>query len=438
MRISKEYPQYYTDPDVTDAEHLTRAAWHLIQAGYGDASLPFIQAVCRAFENVEINRRLNPPCKALGNVQYLPSGILRYTDGKIDVPAPAYEAGTEEEKAADHKKTVAKRGADSCRRADLGWFPQKQAAAAFAGRMPNTASFRPAATLRKIWGLCEAYGPDMPIAASLVLAEKLREVIAKCPLSHEKWTRLKQDLVDFGGSRYSYDRNDSTMGFAYLSEAQVRIAADIIERDSNDQQYELGRIDPQVIKWPAASYDAMHDIYNLTSSGDEACQAAIPFVRSHYEAYFPERCGRRQSRNYYSTQEYWMNIRIGEAFYAMQDVNDLMRCHAALCRHDDEYLHGLLVQTKMIDEDLDASIPPDLWMQAARLMAVRMHKPFNDPGITLDEELAASAESAVAEILAWCDARERLDSELLHPVPEADAESGPDQPGTEPEDAVKA
>ena len=431
MRIPEEYPECYTDPDVTDASHLTQAAWHLIQAGYGDASIPFVQAVCKAFEGVEINRRVSPPCKVLGDVQYLPNGILRYQDKDIDVPAPPYEAGTEEEKAADRRKTVAKRGAESCKRAEIGWFPQKQAAAAFAGRMPNTASFRPAATLRKILGLCQAYGSGMPVQAALVLAEKLKAVTEKCPLSHTKWTLLKQDLADFGGSRYSYDRDDSTMGFAYLSEAQVRIAADIIERDAHDQQYELNRIRPAVIKWNEASYRAMQGINATTDSDDPACQAAIPFVKAHYEAYFPERCGRRRGKNYYSTQEYWMNIRVGEAFQVMQDVNDLMRCHAALCRHDDEYLHGLLIQTKMIDEELDASMPPDLWLQAAKLMAVRMHKPFNDPKTILDDELAASAESAVMEILDWHNARECLDSELLHPVPEENA-------GTQPEDAATA
>lgn len=426
------YPKNYTDPDVTDAEHLTLAAYHLIEAGYGDAAEPFIQAVRHVFEDVRVNLRLKPPAKALGRVQYLPCGILRYADGSEtkDVPAAPYAYGDEEQRAKEHRNAVAGRGAASCRKAYMGWFSEKQASAAYAGRLPNTATFRPAAILKKITALCGAYDPAMPKDAALLLADKLHAVMLKNPMSRQRWTKLRQDLADFGGSRYHYEE-DPALGFAYLSEAQVRIAADIIERDDDQQQNDLAQIQPQVVKWLQCNRDAMRDIDGMLDHGHEECWDSIPFLKRNYEAYYPDTRPEGRGTSYYDTQEYHMNMRLRDAFGTMQDVNDLMRCHAALCRHDDEYLHGLLLECKMVDEDLDASMPPDLHIRAALLMAVTVYKPCGSNGAAPDTELAAMAESAVPAILAHCGALERLDSDLLHPVPEEDGTGDGTVPGTE-------
>lgn len=408
-----DYPQCYKDPDVTDAEHLAIAAYHLIEAGYGDAAENLIQKICAAFENIPLDRRLKPPAKQLGMVRYLPCGILKFAGGPQDfnVPAPPFDEGTDDEKETQKQKDVAERGRKSAKRARLGWFSRKQAAAALTGRMPSTGSFRPAVLLGKISALCDAYDPGAPSEIKILLAEKLEAVLQKNALSSDRWTELRQDLTDNGGGRYHHD-DDPVMGFAYMSEAQVRIAADIMSRDERNQVGRLQQLEENIIKWRECDRSAVHDLHTMLDHPDSD-DRRIPFLEVKYKAYY--------AKDYYGSQEYYCSVRLGEALRALQDVNDLMRCHAALCRHDDEYLHGLLISTKMVDEDLDGNIAPDLYITAAKIAAGGIWRAFGDDGSTPDRELAASAEKAMAAIIDACRVPDRFDSELLHPPVGPDA-----------------
>lgn len=433
-RPKSDYPSCYKDPDVTDAEHLTAAASHLIDAGYGDAAQAFISKICACFEDVPINKKLSPPARMLGRVRYLPNGILELDTGseKYAVPAPAYDPGTDEDLAEQDRISRAKRGNDAMRHVRVGWFSQRQAAGALAGKLPNTAAFRPAVILAKIKAICDAYDPAMHPEARAVLGMKLYEIIQKNPLSADRWNNLRQNLADFGGSRYHHYGEDVTMGFAYLTKAETEIVRGMLEKDGKALQSELRGIEECVVKWtecPADIISQIHSAFDADAHNHQDLLDEIPFLKMRYDAFqkqFEPTPEDAERYYYYGTQEYHQVQRLMDANRTLQDVNNLMRCHAALCRHPDPDFHELMLTCKMIDEELDRSVPPDLYMAAANIAMARVWTVPLGAKFKIDEELAAAAEAAFPAIINRYGTAEKFDSVLLHPVPDEEKESDGD------------
>lgn len=429
-KCNPDYPSCYKDPDITDAEHLTAAAAHLIEAGYGDAAQVFINKICACFRDVPMNKKLSPPAKMLGSVRYLPNGVITYDTGssKYEIAADPYDPGTDDEMAAQDRKSRMKRGNEAMRKAYVGWFSQKQAAAALSGKLPNTATFRPAVILNKIKSICDAYDPAMPREARAVLGVRLHGILEKNPLSADKWTHLRQNLADFGGSRYHHYGDIITMGFAYLTKAETEIARRMLEKDSAKLQSELRGIQECVVKWtecPAEIAGQVHSAFDADKSHQDLLDK-IPFLKMRYDAYRKQYETQPDGERYYyyGTPEYHQVQRLMDANQALQDVNNLMRCHAALCRHPDEDFHELMLKCKMIDEELDASMPPDLYLKAATVVASRVWTVPPGTELAISDVLADAAEKAFPAVIAEYAVQEKFDSPLLHPVTEDDKPAG--------------
>ena len=418
----KKYPMRYVDPDITDAENLLRAAYHLAEAGLEEDAEKYIAQLCKLFKDVPINRKIQTPAKVLGEVNYLKQGVLRLYDGRVNIemPAPPYADDDEEKTKAGARRNLAKRAADAGKYADLGWFSLRQAAGALAEKPPNTATFRPAVILSKIISVCTAYNPDMPAEAALVLSDKLKAILDKNPLCHDRWTTLRRDLHHRGSGRYSYS-DDSRMGFAYLTESNLKIASDIMARDGQNQTEKLRSVSEEIIKWEETKYKVIHELYSAVDSPSDALKEQVKFFKMRSEQY------EQDKSHFYHTPAYTLGARINKCFGAMQDVNDLIRCHAALCRHPDEYLHKTLIDCKMISEELDKTMPEKIWIAAGFLMSFQMIRP-SEYDETQDMEIAREAIKAVAAIAERQNIAVKMDSPLLHPVSETQATEGDDNP----------
>lgn len=416
--IRNAVPSGYSDPDISEAENLTIAAYHLIQAGRGDEALPFINSVLELFGDVPFDRKRRMPSKRLGKVDWLPCGILSLNvSGRVyDVPAAAYDPGKDEKEEA---KAALKKASTACKDAGMHWFPSRQAVAAMQHGIPSAGTFRPASMLQKVFSICRNARPDIAEPASAVLAGKLTDILDKNPLRGECYTALRRDLYTVGNDGYCWDP-DAECGFAWLDEEQVKSAMKLLEEYHDDIEDLLRGLPFHVVKWEETGRDAANRMLDVLQEPESDDLSRLPFLRSYQEAM-------KSRRSYYGTDECRLRGIMWSACQTACDVSNLQRCHAALCRQEDLYLKDMLVRCKMTDPELDKELPEDLWKQAAMCV---MGKAWD---MDLDKEKVRGAFDAMRCILDKPATKKSLESPLLRPKHESDRKEVPeDAPDVQP------
>lgn len=404
--LQNRYPVCYKDPDITDAEHLTCAAYHLIEAGRDDMAQALISQVCQAFRDIPVDPKQEPACKALGSVKYFPQGVITVPGPQYDlnVPAPAYDT----DQMADMRRGASSRVSKACRQSCLSWFSSKQAEAAMRQKLPATNAFRPAMMLERIMKLCAGWKPDMPQEAAAVVAWKLYEVLDRNPIRSRHNSTVCMDLATHGTSYYS-SCDEGLWGFKYLSESQVEAARDILSHDNGSQASALDRLSQSKITWNVCISEELNQIRAAIESvpdGTDICEK-IPFVRCCRQAMLGHKPKGQADMSMHVLKEYVM-----DAFYAAIDVCNLIRCHEALRWHPDSYIHGVLAACRIISDSLD--IPESLHLDVMDIMAARVFAAPVPDGHSQD--CAYMAFSAVRQLSEMFGLPAAMDHPLLHPA----------------------